>query len=55
MSIPQTTLATAFVIALMLALSLAWLRWKSGRSRLQLAVEKTPAPASAAAALPESG
>ncbi|MGO9895223.1 MAG: heparan-alpha-glucosaminide N-acetyltransferase domain-containing protein [Bryobacteraceae bacterium] len=55
MNIPEATLATSAVMALMVALSVAWLQWKSRRGAVQPADAIPPAPASAAAALPESG
>src|SRR5208283_2713911 len=51
MNIPRTTLATAMVMALMVALSAAWLNWKSGRGALKPAAVSTPP----SVALPESG
>jgi fucose 4-O-acetylase-like acetyltransferase len=53
MNIAEVTLATATVMALMVALSVAWLQWKT-RSAVGSAANP-PAPASAGAALPESG
>ena len=44
LSIPQTVLATLVVVALMVALSAAWLRWKQRRSASRKAAAAAPIP-----------